>query len=163
MDVNPNRILVLALGSEALMDEGIPIRLLNDLAHEYKYDHIDYEILAFGGINLMEAMEGYETAVLIDSIKTPGGIPGTVYHFSPENFKESFNLSSQHDLSFLQALEFGKMLDFKMPRSIHILAVEIVENRILGEAMSPLLHEKYDTIFDNCRYSLEGILNSREN
>ncbi len=150
--VDPSdKILILALGNEVLMDESIPIRILKDLQASLQISNIDYRTLASGGINLMEAIDGYQIVILIDSIKTPSGVPGTVYYYTPGNFMESFNLSSTHDLSFQQALDLGNIMGFRIPPSIHVLAVEILENQILGEGLSHLLAEKYGTILNSCK------------
>jgi hydrogenase maturation protease len=159
MDLYMDRNLVLALGHEVLMDESIPIRIVKQLQSSGEIPFVDFKVLTVGGIELIEALEGYDTAILIDSIKTPGGNPGDVYIYAPANFMESFNLSSNHDLSFHQALELGKILGFSMPGSIHVMAVEIAENRTLKEDLSPVLRDRYSELYQRCKLDLQRILN----
>ena len=81
---------------------------------------------------MLELLEGFETAILIDTQLTSRRKPGEIHEFTPDNFEETFHLSSQHDLTFHEALRFAKEMGISLPDDIRIIAIEIVENKKLS-------------------------------
>ena len=84
----------------------------------------------------------------IDAIKTLNGIPGEVYKFVPDDFKETLHLSNIHDISFLTSLKLAKKLDIKTPENIYIIAIEIVEDMVFSDEFTPYIQEKYPKILE---------------
>jgi hydrogenase maturation protease len=152
-----DRILVLGMGSEALMDDGIPVHLIRDLKASVSDPHFTFLTSAVGGIELLTLLEGYDMAVIIDTIKTPGGKPGDLNHFTKDNFRETFNLSSNHDLSFRQALTFAGRLEMTMPVKIEILAIEIAENHVLSHELSEPMQRRYPEILSEVRTFIKNM------
>ena len=146
MQNKANRALILGLGSEVLMDVGIPYRLVNDLKESAIYEDMDFESVYLGGLDLLEYINGYKTVIFIDTIKTEEGNPGKVHHFSTENYRETLHLSCRHDLSFHLTLQLGEKLGFHLPVNIRILAIEITEDLEIGTGLSKELNVKYSEI-----------------
>ncbi len=147
------RILVLGLGNDVLMDDGIGPRLVNDIQRSFNETYTDltapgihFENIFMGGLGILEFIQGYETVIIIDAIKSKNGVPGDIYQYTPADFRETTHLSSQHDASFLTALAFGEKLGFVIPKNIHIIAVEIVEDRTFGNEFTEPLQKRYDEI-----------------
>jgi hydrogenase maturation protease len=136
----------LGFGSEALKDDGVPVRLIEDMKRILPSGGFIFSTSAVGGLELPELLKGFNTVVLIDTIKTTNGIPGDVYSFTPEHFIETYHLSSNHDVSFYNAIKLGKSLGFQMPEKIVIIAIEIAENQILDYSLSPDLEKRYQEI-----------------
>lgn len=126
------KCLVLGFGSDALSDDGLPIKLVNDLKVVTSQKAFTFETSAVGGLELLELLEGFETAILIDTQLTSRRKPGEIHEFTPANFEETFHLSSQHDLTFHEALRFAKEMGISLPEDIRIIAIEIVENKRLS-------------------------------
>jgi hydrogenase maturation protease len=160
--VNGSRILVHGIGNEILTDDGIGPKLVKRLKSNLSEKDVDYKTAYLGGLEILENIQGYHTVIFIDAIKTNGGIPGTVYQLSPENFNATIHLSSVHDVSFLTSVALGKKLGLNMPQFIHIIAVEIIEDRIFNDNFSPTIQERYEEIFNEVREITERIL-SRNN
>ena len=144
-------IRVLGFGSDALMDDGIPVRIISDLAQTVHSGNIDYTTSVVGGLELLELLNGFHTVILIDTIKTTGGKPGDVYQFDPSNCRETYHLSCSHDVSFREALELGKTLGYRMPRRIIIFAIEIDKNLDLSMELSEALESRYQEIYSKIR------------
>jgi hydrogenase maturation protease len=153
-----NRILIYGIGNEILTDDGIGPKLVKRLKGNLSKNDIDFETAFIGGLELLEYIQGYHTVIFIDAIRTRDGIPGTVYQLSPENFNTTIHLSSVHNVSFLTSVALGKKLGLDMPQFIHIIAVEIVEDRIFDDNFSPQIQEKYDEIFNKVKEITEQIL-----
>jgi hydrogenase maturation protease len=152
--------LVLGLGNDILMDDGIGPRLVNDLSRECSLAEIQYKSASVGGLELVELIQDYQQLVLIDAIKTENGVPGAVYFFNPDNFNETQNLSNIHDISFLQALKLAGILNIKVPQSIHIIAIEIKEDRIFGSEFTPELQSRYHDIKNQVKHFINSLSTS---
>jgi hydrogenase maturation protease len=153
-----NRVLIHGIGNEILTDDGIGPKLVKRLKGSLSKKDIDFETASLGGLDLLEYIQGYQTVIFIDAIRTRNGIPGTVYQLSPENFNTTIHLSNVHDISFLTSVALGKKLGLNMPQFIHIIAVEIVEDMIFNDNFSPQIEEKYEEIFNEVREITEQIL-----
>jgi hydrogenase maturation protease len=143
-----NKTLFLGLGNEILSDDGIGPRLVKDLSKKNQGKNIDFATSSCGGLEIMECIHDYKKVVFIDAIRTLRGNPGNIYHFIPSDFKETSNLSNLHDVNFITALHLGKVLDLDMPSDLHIIAVEIIEDREFSEGLTPALDKMYPEILE---------------
>jgi len=150
--------LILGLGNDILMDDGIGIRLCKEMQQYFTDESVTFDTASLGGLEILELIQGFKNVIFIDAIKTTGGVPGTVYYFTPSDFKETSNLSNLHDVSFLTALEIGRKLNMEIPDSIHIIAVEIVEDLTFGVDFSPEIQEKYPGIIVEVKTHVGKIL-----
>jgi len=143
-----NKLLILGIGNEILTDDSIGIRIINDIKNQLKSIKADFKTACTGGLEILEIICNYKNVIIVDAIKTVDGIPGQVYLLTPEFFKETSNISSFHDVSFLEAFELGKMLEMDVPKNIHIIAIEIIEDLIFSNSLSPVIENKYNEILD---------------
>ena len=139
--------LVLGLGNDILSDDAIGPKLVSRLERNESLPGIDFKTVAVGGIEVIDLIKDYDKVVIIDAIKSKKGIPGTVYQFTPTDFKETLHISSYHDMSFLAALEFAKEMDLNSPEKIDIIAIEIVEDLVFSDEFSPILKSKFEQIY----------------
>lgn len=138
--------LILGLGNEILMDDGIGPKLAWEIQKYFIDDSICYETAAVGGMELIEMIRDYNHVIIIDAIKTKNGVPGSVYYLTPSCFKETSHISNLHDISFLTALQLAKKINISITEKIDIIAVEIVEDRVFGNNFTPSLQVKYENI-----------------
>ncbi|HUS87700.1 MAG TPA: hydrogenase maturation protease [Bacteroidales bacterium] len=152
--------LILGVGNDVLMDDGIGPRIVNDLQRDLPSDHFTcYQTINLGGLEILEFIRNYDEVVIIDAIKTAGGTPGDVYILTPGDFKETCHLSSFHDVSFLTALKLGDKLQYKLPEIIVIIAVEIVEDLCFGEHFSPLVQQRFEDSYIEIKSFIESFVN----
>jgi len=142
------KTLVLGIGNEILTDDGIGPRLIKKLPGIIGRNDIKYSVACCGGLDVMEYIQGYNKVILIDAIRTPYGEPGSVYHFTLSDFRETSNLSNLHDVSFITALHLGNILEMDLPSDLHIIAVEIIEDREFSENLTPALEKKFTEILN---------------
>jgi hydrogenase maturation protease len=140
------KILVLGIGNDILKDDGIGPKLIKDLQKETFPKGICFNTSSMGGLEILEMIRDYHTVLILDAIKTEGGMPGEVYYFNPSDFHETMHLSNLHDVNFITALELAKKIKLSIPETIHIIAIEIVEDLEFGRSLSPELEEKYPEI-----------------
>jgi hydrogenase maturation protease len=134
------------MGNDILTDDGIGIKITKVLEKEFSYPNIIYDTLSLGGLEIIEYIKDFTTVIIIDAIKTMNGIPGTVYQFVPEDFKETLHLSNIHDISFLTSLQLAKDLEIETPKNVHIIAIEILEDMVFSDDFTPQIQEKYPEI-----------------
>lgn len=153
-----NKVLIHGIGNEILTDDGIGPKLVRRIEADLSEKEIDFETAFVGGLEVLEYIQGYSKVIFIDAIRTKNGVPGTVYNLLPEDFNNTIHLSSVHDVSFLTALGLGKELGMWMPNEIHIIAVEILEDRIFDDNFTPEIQEKYDDIYSKTRELIDEML-----
>ena len=141
------RTLLLGMGNPILSDDAVGVRLARDLGAALAGTP-GLEVVpecSAGGLALLELLHGYDRVVVVDSIKTRGGRPGDWYRFTAAALRETMNLRNVHDANFATALALGRRLGHPLPadEEIHVLAVEIEENREFSESLSPALERAY--------------------
>lgn len=156
------KTLLLGLGNPILTDDSVGLRLATDIAARLGA-RPGVDVLPdcpVGGLGLLDVLSGYERAIVIDSIRTAGGVPGDWHRFTAESLRETIHLSNIHDTNFATALELGRRMRRPLPsdREIHILAVEVEENATFGEALSPRLAEAYPRILEGISAEVRDIL-----
>ncbi len=155
---NQEKILILGLGNIILTDDGIGPRLVEDLSARLHSPLITWETANLGGMELLELFRPYATVFIIDAIKTGTREPGAVYYLTPASFKETLHVSNFHDISFLTALELGRQLKMEVPEHIHIIAVEIIEDLVFDDSLSPELEKKYPLILADVESMVRELL-----
>jgi hydrogenase maturation protease len=142
------KILILGLGSEILMDDGIGVRIVNDLKTRNNNPALIYKTTILGGWDLLEEIKDFDILCIIDGIKTKNGIPGDIYRYSLENFRETLHLSNVHDSDFKETLRLGNKIGLKLPTIIRIIAIEIEEDTLFGSKLTGTLEENYGQILE---------------
>jgi hydrogenase maturation protease len=141
------KTLLLGMGNPILTDDAVGVRLARDLgAHLSGFPDLDVvEECPVGGLDLIDVLRGYQRAIVLDSIETVGGVPGTWHGFTAEALRETVHLTNVHDANFATALELGRRLGVPLPesRDIHVFAVEVEDDVTFSERMSPALERAF--------------------
>jgi len=132
------KTLILGLGNPILRDDGVGIHVARAL-RELLTDRDDVVVkeASFGGLRLLDALSGYDRAILVDAIITRNGKPGDVYCLSSQQFEGCLHVSSSHDVDMATALETGAQLGMTLPAEIKIVAIEAENVSDFGEEMTP--------------------------
>jgi hydrogenase maturation protease len=146
-----SKILILGIGNDILTDDGIGPRLVSELRNEMDSNLLDFMTMASGGLEILEIIKDYKQVIIVDAIKTEGGVPGDIYYLTPSNFKETLHISSFHDVSFLTGLKLADKLDMAVPEQIDIIAIEILEDLTFSSAFSKPIADQYSSIFEEVK------------
>ena len=156
------KTLLLGLGNPILTDDSVGIRLATDIAAGLgARPGLDaVPDCPAGGLGLLEVLSGYERVIVLDSIRTAGGVPGEWHRFTAESLRETVHLSCVHDANFATVLELGRRMGRPLPPDgeIHIFAVEVEENETFGEALSPSVAEGYPRILEEVAGEIRRLL-----
>jgi hydrogenase maturation protease len=131
------KTIVLGMGNPILSDDSVGIRVVREL--EGKLDPAKYTIVeaSLGGLRLMEAIAGYDSAVIVDAIQTVDGVPGTIYRLTEADFNQTRYATNPHDVNFATAIELGSKVGLKMPQDYSIFAIEVEEILTFSEQCTP--------------------------
>jgi hydrogenase maturation protease len=123
--------LVLGVGNPVLTDDAVGFRVAR-LIKAAKQDITVIET-AEAGLTLLELITGYEQVIIIDSVKTGRGQPGTLHQLTLGQIEPSWNFCSTHGIDIRMAFELGRKLDYKLPAKISIYGIEVEDNKNFGE------------------------------
>lgn len=121
-DARP-RILVLGLGNDILGDDAVGLLAARRL-RTLLPDSVDVVESPGGGLDLLDLLEGYDRAVLIDAIMTGKNPPGTILEFSDADFKKD-DAPSPHYAGLPTVIQLAESLGIHFPSQFRVVAVEV--------------------------------------
>lgn len=141
-------MLVLGIGNEIAGDDAIGILAVKEVEKLGLFD-VDFNYISTGGLQLLEALLGYDKVLIVDSVETETATR-EIRLLRPDDFFDKSFLASPHDVNFPTALKIGKKATPElMPKEIRIIAIEIpiqyeISDKISDETLKklPLLKEK---------------------
>ncbi len=156
------KTLVLGMGNPILCDDRVGLRLTAELraCSAACSGLVTISDCTVGGLNLLDVVAGFDRLIVLDSIKTAGGKPGSWYYFRGSSLQETMNLSNVHDANFATTLELGRRMGMKLPADddIHVFAVEVADNLSFGESLTPELEEALPEIADEILAEIRELL-----
>jgi len=148
------KTLVLGMGNPILSDDGVGLIVAR--AMENSVEGVDVVTTELVGLHVMEMLLGYDKVFLIDAATTGGKPVGFLQKL--EEGTGGLHLFTSHGLNFPELLQLGKEMGYKMPEVGAIYGIEIVDEAVFGERLSPELAEKLDSIIEAIREDITAIL-----
>ncbi|KXS45348.1 MULTISPECIES: hydrogenase maturation protease [unclassified Candidatus Frackibacter] len=142
------KTIILGMGNTIVSDDGVGLYVVRELEARINKENIDFQESSLAGFRLLDLLSGYDRVIVVDSIKTSKVEPGQVYKLDVDSLKSTFRLASAHDINFATALEFGEMMEMKMPDQIDIYAIEVVDNQTFHEGCTPKVEAAIPRIVD---------------
>jgi hydrogenase maturation protease len=148
------KILVVGLGNPILGDDGVGWRVVDQLMAIFRSkttdilsshvsrtngkNLIEFELLAIGGLHLMEHLVGYDYAIIVDSIIPSNGETGKVVVLSIDHLTDLQvgHMTSTHDTSLQNAMKMGRMLGAQLPDQVDIVGIKVEQNFNFSEDLS---------------------------
>ena len=130
-------LIVIGLGNPLLGDDGVGWKVVEALNPLLARSGIETDLLAGGGLSLMERLIGYDRAVIVDAICS-GAPVGSLIHLGV-NDRPTQRSASAHDVDLPTALSLGRRVGAHLPPSeqITILAIEAEDVVSFGETLTP--------------------------
>jgi hydrogenase maturation protease len=131
------RTVVVGLGNPILSDDSVGIKVAGVVKRRIPAAAgIDVLESYAGGLRLMEAIAGYDCAIIVDAMKTGTCAPGTIKWLSIDSLTRSRNTLCTHDSGLATAMALGRDLGLAMPREVRILGIEACEVERFGEELT---------------------------
>jgi len=127
-------ILVLCLGNALRRDDAVALRVA-DLLEADPPPGAAVRRTAVSGLYLLDEMEGFDRAVVVDAVRTFRHAPGTVLSFPLEDLRAPEG-PSPHSIGLPSAIARAKAAGAPVPSAIHVVAVEVEEMETVGEGLT---------------------------
>ncbi len=138
------KTIVIGLGNPILSDDGVGVKVayaVEDRLGDKIPKNVTITEASVGGLRLMELLEGYDRAIIIDAIQTKNGHPaGSIFTMDLADLREispTQHSASAHDTSLVTALDAGKEMGMKLPDDVIIFAVEVENILDFSEQPTP--------------------------
>lgn len=130
--------LILGLGNIIRGDDAAGIVCVERLREKYNNSrkNITFSSLHTAGISLVDALENYDRAIIVDAVITNDGKAGEVFWAGIENLPDPRSDRSYHDIHIADAVSIGRKMKMKMPSLIIILAIEVKDYQSWTEKIS---------------------------
>ncbi len=152
------KLVVVGLGSELLGDDAAGLKVVDILKGSFSNKCVDFKKCYSTGFEIMENIEGYDTAIIIDSICTGRHKKGEIVKINPEEIRYSTRIASFHDFDLLSSVELGKRLNLKMPPTIMIYGIEIEETTDFSDGLSPEIKETVSELAIQIRQDIKRFI-----
>jgi hydrogenase maturation protease len=130
------KTLILGIGTLLRTDDGAGPHVIKALSKEQLGEKVDLTD-DVSGLDILDAIAGYDRVILVDAIQGGGGKPGTIYQFSLNDFGNGQTLhsfSTHLNMDFPTMLALGrKLFPEKMPEDISIIAIEAEDVRTISD------------------------------
>ena len=132
------RTVVVGLGNPILSDDSVGIQVAGVVRQRLAHDSAVDVIEAYaGGLRLMEAMAGYDRAIIVDAVKGNTLPAGTIQVFAPATATATRNTLCTHDGDLVTVLALGRDLGLKLPEQVEIVGIEAQDVERFSEALTP--------------------------
>jgi len=128
------RLLVLGLGNELVADDAVGV-LVARAVRERIADAADVVESSSSGMALIEIFDGYDRAIVVDSIRTGRNPPGTITELGLEEIGR-VAAPSLHHAGLPEMAAVAERLGLGFPSETRVLAVEVLDAYTLGGAVS---------------------------
>ena len=149
------RILILGMGNPILSDDGVGIKIVQEIARRTHRKNVDVKETNAAGFSIIDEVMGYRRVIIVDAVKTKNGEPGSIYRFSPDDFKSTIHLSSPHTINFATAMTLAEKYGYELPESIEIYGIEIQDSTSFGEDCTPRVKEAANRVVDEILKELD--------
>jgi len=118
-------VIVIGLGNTIMSDEGIGVRVAQQLSSfSAEFPQVSFVDAGTGGMSILHLISGIDKAIFVDCAKM-GQQPGTIRKFTPQEIKTTKVLAHQslHEADLIKIIDLAKQLD-QCPAEITIFGIE---------------------------------------
>lgn len=129
--------LILGLGNAILCDDGVGIKAARYIESLGPNPDVVVKAAELAGFALIDLMEGFDRAIVIDAVRVRDGKPGDVVVFESGAIAPSLHLVAGHQIDLPTALEMGRRLGRHVPTEAYIVGVQIEDDTTFSESCTP--------------------------
>jgi len=144
--MNSDRILVLGVGNILLKDEGVGVRVIEELERRFEFPE-NVRVLDGGtqGLWLMSTLQLVDRLIVVDAV-LGGGEPGTIYRLERDDLPNGLRAKqSAHDSDLVEALNLCSLLD-SGPRTVTVIGIEPADIQPFSLELTERISEKIDEL-----------------
>lgn len=126
--------LVLALGNDILGDDGVAFHAARLLRAEFPQS-VDVIETGEAGLPLLDYLEPYGKALILDAAATGKCPPGTILRWDRGDFRRCV-APSQHSAGLPQILELAERLGMAFPAELQVICMEVGDPTVFRETLT---------------------------
>ena len=128
-------IAILCLGNALRRDDAVALRVA-DLLDADPPPGAVVRRTAVSGLYLLDELEGFDRAVVVDAVRTGVHPPGAILSFALEDLRAPEG-PSPHSIGLPSAIARARAAGAPVPSRIHVVAIEVLEMETVGEGLTP--------------------------
>jgi|YNPNPStandDraft_1061719.scaffolds.fasta_scaffold01503_5 hydrogenase maturation protease len=119
-----------------MADDAVGIRVAEALKE--RLDGLaDLRMTSVSGLYLLDYLDGYERAIIVDAFTPQDAVPGRIRVFDMAPSEKPPLGPSPHYISLSDALTIGARLGLRLPKSIKVVGIEVSDPYTIGGDMHP--------------------------
>jgi hydrogenase maturation protease len=146
--------VIIGIGNPVLSDDSVGLRIARELRHRVIARDVEIVELCTGGMRLVEAMAGYDRAIVVDAMES-GARPGTVHQLDSAGLPMTRGAHSTHHGGLAEAMEVGRIAGLRIPGEIRVWGIEAADVETFSESLTPSVEEAVDTVVEGVLRSLQ--------
>ena len=145
------KTILLGIGNPVLTDDSVGIKVAEQLS-----GLVDTRVLTTTGFDVIDAVLGYERALIIDGV-CAGAKPGTILELNTRELMADLEFSGTHNMHLGAALDLGyRLFGHEMPSEIIIFAVEVQDVVNFSTHCTPAVEAAIPELVQRVRDVLEN-------
>lgn len=149
------KTVFIGIGNDVLSDDRIGPYLARRLGNDLK---VSFRLLTHLSLDLLDCMNGENTAFIIDSFYDPDYPVGGIKTFLMHELESGRNPTYSHGVTIPLIYRFGKKIGSQVPRKIVIFGINVSDNLTLSEDFSEKIQERIDEIAENLEVLIKKML-----
>ncbi len=145
--------VVLALGNDILGDDAVGFHAARSLRSE-PWEGVDVVETGEAGLALLDHLEGYDRALILDAIATGKCRPGTVLSWQRKDFKDIVS-PSPHFSGLPELINLAERVGMHFPKDIRVLAMEVDDPTVFRESLTPEAQKALPELVERARKVLD--------
>lgn len=131
------KTLVVGIGDARMGDDGAGVAVVRQLCRRLgDACRVDLLELERGGLTLVEILEGYDRAFIVDAVVTGEVPPGTIRPLPMAGSGAPPASGTRASTDLRSALEVGRSLGLNLPKAIHAWGIETSDRVVRSERLS---------------------------
>lgn len=148
--------LILGMGNTLRADDGVGIYVARELRRQLPGGEVEVKETQLAGITLAELLQGYERAIIIDSVRTGRHPPGTLRWLTLDELGGGRGFLSAHHLGLRAAVELARVMGAPMPHLVEVLTIEVADTETFAEscttpAVDAAITQAVQEVLSRCR------------
>ena len=157
LSANSEKIIILGVGNILLTDEGVGVRVIEELGRRYAFRE-NVELVDGGtqGLWLMSTVQEADHLIVVDAVLGKGE-PGTLYLLERNDLPKGLRAKqSAHDSDLVEALNLCELIGVA-PKTCVVIGVEPEDIRTMSIELTNTLASKIDDIIQRVLDELKAL------
>jgi hydrogenase maturation protease len=145
---DPQRIVVLGIGNPLKKDEGVGVRIVEEIMSRFEFPgHVDVVDAGTMGMSMLPLFAEYDVMIVTDAVDGTGLRAGTVVIMTPSELAPNQVMHSLHDMRFPDVLAAADLVGYET--EARIVGVQIEEISADAEiGLTPAVEAALPTAID---------------